>query len=154
MLTGNGVKFEASSCQFEIVGEADVMVFISWSGALSRELAGDLVEWLPTMIQALDPYISTRDIRKGDRWLMGLNKELETTFVGILCLTPDNLGSDWLHYEAGVIVRSLDQSCVMPLLFGFSAATLEGPLRIYLRSANRWYLRNQSRPQASLSMPR
>ncbi len=27
-------------------------------------------------------------------------------------------------------------------------------IRIYLRSANRWYLRNQSNPQASLSMPR
>ncbi len=37
-------------------------VFISWSGDLSLALAGILRQWLPSVIQAAEPYFTPEDI--------------------------------------------------------------------------------------------
>ena len=42
-------------------------VFLCWSGTRSKGIANALHEWLPRVIQALDPWISV-DIDKGARW--------------------------------------------------------------------------------------
>jgi hypothetical protein len=66
-------------------------VFISWSGEMSHKVANVLRDWLPYVIQAVDPFVSSGDINKGERWGDVLAEELEDTEFGIICLTPYNV---------------------------------------------------------------
>jgi len=54
---------------------------------------------------------------------------LSNAQVGILCITRDNLHSDWVMFEAGALSKSLEKSHVCPILFGISNADLAGPLK-------------------------
>ena len=73
-------------------------VFISWSGAHSEKLGEVLRNWLPSVLQLVKPYFTPSDIEKGARWNTEIAKELETAEVGILCVTRDNLHSDWVMF--------------------------------------------------------
>ncbi len=103
-------------------------IFLSWSGDQSREIAKALRDWLPNVIQALDPWMSSEDIAKGARWSSDIASELAATKAGILCLTPDNLGSAWLNFEAGALSKTVDKSFVCPYLVGLKPSDLSGPL--------------------------
>ncbi len=103
-------------------------VFLSWSGDASKAAAVLLREWLPTVIQAVDPYMSDEDIAKGARWASALGAELEEAKAGIICLTHENIEKPWLHFEAGAISKSMDESRVSPLLLGLDVSDVRGPL--------------------------
>jgi hypothetical protein len=104
-------------------------VFISWSGSLSQSVALALREWLPAVIQTVEPYVSSEDIEKGARWGSEISLELEASDFGILCITPTNTGAAWLNFEAGALSKSIDQSRVVPFLFRLERADLpQGPL--------------------------
>src|SRR5882757_2256316 len=75
---------------------AVMKVFLSWSGRTSREVAQAFHDWLPFVIQAVRPFISTGDIDKGKRWNDALSTELAETAYGILIITPDNYDKPWL----------------------------------------------------------
>ncbi|MDP9351641.1 MAG: toll/interleukin-1 receptor domain-containing protein [Chloroflexota bacterium] len=102
-------------------------VFISWSGETSHQVALALRDWLPTVIQALDPWVSSEDISKGQRWNLALTEELANTHAAIACLTKDNVRSEWLNFEAGALARRLDAR-VIPFLFNMKSSELSGPL--------------------------
>ena len=103
---------------FETWGERRKMkVFISWSGKTSFEVAKVLKEWIPCVIQDIEPYFSSDDIDKGARWSTDIAKEVEAAEVGILCVTKDNLNSAWLNFEAGALSKAIDKSKVCPFLF-------------------------------------
>ena len=91
-------------------------VFISWSGTKSQEVAKILKQWIPCVIQSVDPYFSSADIDKGARWSTDIAKELKDASFGILCVTKDNLSSSWLNFEAGALSKSIEQSKVCPFL--------------------------------------
>jgi TIR domain len=59
-------------------------VFISWSGERSQILAQALREWLPMVLQSVDPWLSQADIEAGERWAEKIAKELEGCNFGIL----------------------------------------------------------------------
>lgn len=103
-------------------------VFISWSGATSHNVALALRDWLPSVIQAIEPYVSPEDIDKGARWSIDVSQELEDSNFGILVLTPENIAAPWLNFEAGALAKSLEQSRVAPFLFGMQQANVTGPL--------------------------
>jgi hypothetical protein len=107
--------------------ESPLKVFISWSGVPSRKLAEVLHWWLPMVIQGTEPFVSAKDIDKGSTWTTVLAQELEDTDFGIICLTPENLTSPWLNYEAGSITKSV-KSRVCPLLLGVEKTAVSGPL--------------------------
>jgi len=56
--------------------EGPVKIFISWSGSLSRRVAEILRDWLPNVLQAVEPYVSSEDIDKGARWSVDISNEL------------------------------------------------------------------------------
>ena len=74
-------------------------VFICWSGEPSRQLAECVRDWLPNIIQSAAPYFAPEDTDKGSRWLPNISKELADSHVGLICVTPNNLGNEWIHFE-------------------------------------------------------
>src|SRR5260370_28578273 len=85
-------------------------VLLSWSGARSAALAHALREWLPTVIQAVEPWMSESDIDRGARWSEEIVAQLEVARVGIICITPDNVSSPSLHFEAGALLPTPPQT--------------------------------------------
>jgi len=82
-------------------------IFLSWHGKRSRAIAEALNDWLHRVIQAVKPFYSP-DIEKGAKWSSEIDSALEGTRFGIICLTPDNLESTWIHYEAGALSKTKD----------------------------------------------
>jgi hypothetical protein len=91
-------------------------------------MAEALRDWLPKVIQAIQPWMSAVDIERGARWSSDIAGELEQTSFGILCLTPENLEAPWIHFEAGALSKTLSKTFVCPYLFELEPADLKGPL--------------------------
>jgi TIR domain len=106
-------------------------IFLSWSGARSAALAHALREWLPTVIQAVEPWMSESDIDRGARWSSDIAVQLEEAHVGIICLTPDNVSSPSLHFEAGALSKALDKSFVCTYLLDLEPTDLRWPLATF-----------------------
>ena len=103
-------------------------VFISWSGLRSERVAVALRDWLPSVIQSVNPFMSASDIEKGSRWPDVLATHLNDAQFGLICLTQENLEAPWLLFEAGALSKSIENSRVVPYLYGVSQAQLQGPL--------------------------
>jgi hypothetical protein len=104
-------------------------VFLSWSDKTSHKVAEALYEWLPYIIQAIKPFISSGDIDKGERWSEQLNEQLKQTSYGIICLTRHNINAPWLIFEAGAISNAIGRPRVSPFLFHIESAQVGGPLQ-------------------------
>lgn len=105
-----------------------MIVFISWSGSLSKQVASILRDWLPTVLQSVDVWVSSEDISKGARWSPEVAKALDDSIFGIICVVPGNVAEPWLNFEAGALSKSLENSRVTPFLFALSPTDLSGPL--------------------------
>lgn len=104
-------------------------VFISWSGDRSKAVAVGLRDWLPRVIQAVDPWFSDNDILPGQRWSAEIAEQLSTTNFGIICVTTDNQHAPWLQFEAGALAKTVDEKTfVVPYLVGVGEEELTGPL--------------------------
>ena len=103
-------------------------VFISWSGKRSKALANALRDWLPMALQYVEPWVSDKDISAGDRWAQAIAGELESSNFGIICITPENLHSEWVLFESGALSKSMLDAKVIPLLYGLEISDLSGPL--------------------------
>ena len=104
-------------------------VFISWSGTTSHMAAIALRDWLPSVIQSLEPYVSSEDIDKGARWSTDIAGELSASNYGILCVTQSNIEAPWLNFEAGALSKAFDKAQVAPLLVGIKRSDIKsGPL--------------------------
>ena len=105
-----------------------VKVFISWSGPTSHKVATILRDWLPSVIQSVEPYVSSEDIDKGARWSTDIAGELNQATFGLLCVTKDNVRAPWLNFEAGALGKSVDKSRVCPVLFRIKRSEVDGPI--------------------------
>lgn len=103
-------------------------VFISWSGHPSKEVALLLKEWLPNVIQRIEPFVSTEDIEKGARWETEIATALESCEIGIVCVTAKNQHAPWLNFEAGALSKKIASSRVCTLLLGIEQSQFTGPL--------------------------
>ncbi len=103
-------------------------VFVSWSGKRSGAAATALRDWLPKVINALRPWISSDDVDKGTRWSAEIASKLKNVKAGIICLTPSNLHNDWILFEAGAISKSVENTFVCPLLIDLQPNEISGPL--------------------------
>ena len=103
-------------------------VFVSWSGPVSKQIAEQMREWLKSVIQTLDPWLSSEDIDKGTRWSAAIQKELSESKAAVFCLTPDNVESAWLNFEAGAVSNTDWTSHVCTYLLGLTGSSVTGPL--------------------------
>lgn len=103
-------------------------VFISWSGELSQAIAMLLRKYLPTIIQNVEPFVSSHDIASGERWVSRLTTELGATNYGIICLSSSNLQSPWILFEAGALSKFDDGAVCSLLVGGLSPTDVNSPL--------------------------
>lgn len=103
-------------------------VFISWSGQRSRAVAVALKEWLPIVLEGVEPWVSDKDISAGERWAQSIAGELEAANFGVICITPENLNADWILFESGALSKSMQDAKVIPLLFDLDFSDVSGPL--------------------------
>lgn len=107
--------------------ELKLEVFISWSGPRAGAVAKELKSWLEVALQFTRPFLS-KDIVAGKRWSTDLAEALDRSNFGILVLTPENVASEWLLFEAGALAKHLGRSHVVPLLIEMQATDLRLPL--------------------------
>ena len=104
-------------------------ILLSWSGKQSNAVAAALREWLNGVIPGVNPWMSATDIAPGTRWFEEIMKQLEQSTFCIICLTPDNVRSPWLYFEAGAIAAKSSDARVCGFLAGVSPSQLlPGPL--------------------------
>lgn len=107
-------------------------ILLSWSGGASHDIALSLREWLPEVIPGCAPWVSSEDIAKGKRWSDELHAFLAKASVAVVCVTPANVTSPWLYYEAGFIAAKLGEASVCPFLVGVEGKLVQGtPLGQY-----------------------
>ncbi|OXM70511.1 TIR domain-containing protein [Amycolatopsis vastitatis] len=102
-------------------------VFLSWSSEYSRQIAASVREWLPFLINEVEPFMSS-GIEAGARWQEEISSQLESTDFGIVFVTAENQGKPWLNFEAGALAKSVSASHVVPLAIDLGLADIQNPL--------------------------
>lgn len=106
-------------------------IFISWSGHRSRDVAEELREWLPNVIQSAEPFISSEDIDAGRSWFTEIKSELDQCSFGIICLTKSNREAPWLLYEAGALAHKVERANLIPLMIDLTPSDFGTPLSLF-----------------------
>lgn len=89
--------------------EHSCSVFDCWSGERSRAVA-KAMRWLLNELFNDDIHVFfSEDINKGKVWFEEVQENLSRARAAILCLTPENIDSPWLHFEAGALSVGLAQ---------------------------------------------
>jgi hypothetical protein len=101
-------------------------ILISWSGKQSLAVAKALREWVPLVVPHAEPWMSNRDVSPGSKWFDEVMRQLESTDFCVICLTPDNMRSPWLYFEAGAIAAKHKDAKVCGYLTGISPSQI-GP---------------------------
>jgi hypothetical protein len=100
--------FEASG--FAIEGSSmslsRLRIFISWAGDHAETIGKGFRDFLPDVVNAVEPFISGSDIDKGSRWGDVLAGTLQDSSCAIVCLTPESLRSIWVAFETGAVSRA------------------------------------------------
>lgn len=103
-------------------------VFISWSGDRSKAVAELLDEWLQCVLQAIDPWMSSKDIDRGSLWFSEITDQLADTKIGVICLTQDNKTKPWILFEAGALAKGISSSRVCTFLIDLEPTDVGNPL--------------------------
>jgi len=103
-------------------------VFLSWSGERSRRVAELLDDWLQCVIQAADPWMSSKDIDRGALWFSEITDQLANTAIGVICLTKENKVKPWILFEAGALAKGISSNRVCTFLIDLKPTDIENPL--------------------------
>lgn len=106
-------------------------VFLCWSKARSREIAHAWESLLPTLVDVRA--VMSTEFTKGRDWWTALRQTLGAARTGVVFLTPENVSSPWLHYEAGALATAMGErdGTLFTYVVGFDSGTLTGPLASY-----------------------
>jgi len=124
------------------------MLFLCWSGQRSKQVAEALKAYFVEVFFLLRSETNARVVMsdnlidKGAPWSADLLKGLENARAGIVCLTPENQGSAWLHFEGGAIAthglqgqdgphEAANSNNLFGFLFTFDNTQIEGPLSLF-----------------------
>jgi len=103
-------------------------IFISWSGQKSKLVAELFRSWLPLVIQAVKPWLSSKDIDRGSIWFSEINNQLADTNNGIVCLTKSNINKPWILFESGALAKGLTHNRVFTYLIDIEPKDVRDPL--------------------------
>ncbi|MBL0202003.1 MAG: TIR domain-containing protein [Chitinophagaceae bacterium] len=103
-------------------------IFISWSGERSHKVAELLNTWVQCVLQAVNPWLSSKDIDKGSLWFSEITTQLANTHNGIVCLTKANANNPWVLFEAGALAKGLSSNRVFTLLIDLVPNDVKDPL--------------------------
>ena len=104
-------------------------LFLSWSGARSKLVAEHLRDWIPDLMSNVTTWMSSADINAGARWNSEIQKQLNATSFGVVCITRDNVASPWLLFECGALAKGIREGSVCPYLLDIEPSDLPlGPL--------------------------
>lgn len=101
-------------------------LFISWSGANSKEIALKLKEAFEEKLfggTGFQCFVSDVDIVSGTDWWTRIQRELKSCTLGIAVVTKENLSAPWLYFESGAIVAR--DKPLIPLLFNCGIKKLD-----------------------------
>lgn len=101
---------------------------MGWSGKKSKETAELLREWLDLVLHNVVLFMSSEDIAAGTVWFSEIAKNLDESNVGIICLTKENLQSDWVLSEAGALSRHIGRRRLCVLLIDLDPVDVTPPL--------------------------
>lgn len=102
-------------------------IFLSWSGERSRSVATIFADWIRCVLQAADPWISSRDIDRGAVWFSEIGDQLNGVSMGIVFLTNENKQRPWILFESGALYKGLDTR-VCTMLVDLQPADVQAPL--------------------------
>jgi hypothetical protein len=132
-------------------------LFICWSQHRSKQVALALKEYFDGYLKRLrKPTIkvefSETQIAKGVPWSEVLLSTIRTAKAGIVCLTPENRDSAWLHFEGGAIAthgrrRTRTEAKLFSFLFTLDDTRIEGPLGLFQSTV---YHRDYERDRAEI----
>jgi hypothetical protein len=94
-------------------------------------MATALVAALKPTLQVVKPWLSKEQIKAGDAWFAEIQDGLRETKFTILCLTSDNLTSNWIHFEAGAVALAMGKGKVLPFMLDVSPSDLVPPLGMF-----------------------
>ncbi|RQT26034.1 TIR domain-containing protein [Burkholderia contaminans] len=103
-------------------------IFVSWSKEPAKTIAVELKHFLMMVLRTANAWVSELDIEKGKRWAPAIAQELESTDTGIICVTSHNMREPWLHFEAGALSKSVEDSHIHPLCIGIGKNELPSTL--------------------------
>ena len=86
--------------------------------------SAELRKWVPLILPSVEPFITSTDVDKGARWQGEISKELSQSNFGIVCLTRDNVKSQWLAFEAGALSKHLEGRVATVLLNSSTAKSI------------------------------
>ncbi|MCW1887699.1 toll/interleukin-1 receptor domain-containing protein [Luteolibacter flavescens] len=119
-------------------------VFLSWSGERSKAVAYLLDDWLQSVIQTLQPWISERDIDRGALWFSEIGDQLQEVKAGIVCVTAENREKPWILFESGALARGLRSQRVITFLVDVEKSEIRPPLSEFNHTqptkADMWHL--------------
>lgn len=104
-------------------------IFLSWSKDRSRYLASAFKQWIPSVLQYTDVYMSEKDISLGERWSSNISENLSDHDFGLVFITPENINSPWINFEAGALSKN-SSSTLIPIIYKSDIMILnDGPLK-------------------------
>lgn len=104
-------------------------LFICWSKERSKRMAEMLHETLKEQSLGLDSFVSTVSIESGKPWFTEVEVNLREAHDVLVCVTPENCQSHWMHFEAG-FVASRARRVFVYCLPG-ATELLDGPISQY-----------------------
>lgn len=116
---------------YSIENEQRIKIFLSWSGKKSQELATLFKTYVTDILPKIDFYFSPDDLKGGEKWRQSIEEGLNNNTYGIIFLTPSNLTSKWVYFEAGAISKSTKQAKILPLLYQIDINEIGQPFSDY-----------------------
>ena len=104
-------------------------IVLAWSGEASSKVALALCRFLKLTLHGCEPWVSSEHVAAGAFWHTELLTALKSARIGVLCLTPGNIESKWIHFEAGAIANSFGSPNACPYLLNVDRSLLQGPLQ-------------------------
>lgn len=116
---------------YPIENEQRIKIFLSWSGDKSKKLANVFKTYVADILPKVDFYFSPDDLKGGEKWRQSIEEGLNNNTYGIIFLTPSNLTSKWIYFEAGAISKSTKQAKILPFLYKIDINELGQPFSDY-----------------------